>query len=64
MKAYLVTTGTLFSLLALLHVVLTISEWWRLAADPWFVLQGPRIGAVAGGLSFWAWRLLWGSARS
>ncbi len=64
MKAYLITTGTLFGLLALAHLLWTIQEWRRLAADPWFVLQGPGIGVVAGVLSFWAWRLLRLSARS
>jgi hypothetical protein len=63
MKAYLVTTGMLFALLALAHIVLTIAHWQRLAADPWFVLQGPGIGVAAGFLSLWAWRLLGGLAR-
>jgi hypothetical protein len=64
MKPYLITTGTIFGLLALVHLLLTIAEWPRLAADPWFVLQGPGIGAVAAALCFWAWRLLWVSLRS
>jgi hypothetical protein len=63
MKAYLATTGTLFALLALAHLVLTIAQWRRLAADAWFILQGPGIGVAAGVLSFWAWRLLWGLKR-
>jgi hypothetical protein len=63
MKTYLVTTGCLFALLALAHLVLTIQGWSRLTTDPWFVVQGPGIGALAGGLSFWAWRLLWASTR-
>jgi hypothetical protein len=58
MKAYLITTGTLFGLLALLHLVLTISQWSRLAVDPWFIVQGPAIGLIAAALCFWAWRLL------
>jgi hypothetical protein len=62
-KAYLITTGILFALLTLAHLLRTIVEWPRLAADPWFVLQGPGIGLVAAGLCFWAWRLLWRSAR-
>jgi hypothetical protein len=49
-KAYLVTTGCLFGLLALAHLVMTVLEWSRLAADPWFVVQGPGIGALAAGL--------------
>ena len=58
MKAYLVITGTLFALLALVHLVLTITHWPRLAADPWFILQGPGIGAAAAALCLWALRLL------
>jgi hypothetical protein len=63
MKPYLITTGTLFALLALAHLLRTIMEWSRLAADPWFILAGPGIGVVAAALSFWAWRLLWVSTR-
>jgi hypothetical protein len=58
MKAYLIVTGTLFALLALAHLLRTIVEWSRLAGDPWFVVQGPGIGVIAGALAFWAWRLL------
>lgn len=58
MKAYLVTTGAIFALLAFAHLLRTIAEWPRLSADPWFVLEGPGIGLVAAALCFWAWRLL------
>lgn len=58
MKAYLLTTGALFALLALAHLLRTIAEWPRLASDPWFLLEGPGIGIVAGALCVWAWRLL------
>jgi hypothetical protein len=64
MKPYLITTGTLFALLALAHLLRTIAEWSRLASDPWFILVGPGIGVVAAALSFWAWHLLWASPRS
>ena len=63
MKAYPVTTGILFALLALVHVFQTIKEWPRLAKDPSFVFEA-AIGVVAAALSFWAWRLLRLSARS
>ena len=63
MKAYLITTGMLFALLTLAHLLRTLAEWPRLAADPWFVLQGPGIGVVAAALCFWAFRLLWISRR-
>jgi hypothetical protein len=57
MKLYLMTTGTLFALLALAHVLRTIAEWQRLAADPGFIVEGPGIGLIAAALCFWAWRL-------
>ena len=58
MKAYLLITGLLFALIATAHLLRTIAEWSRLTVDPWFLLQGPGLGLVAGGLTFWAWRLL------
>jgi len=64
MKAYLITTGLLFALLAGAHLVLTIVNWPRLSADPWYVLEGPGIGLVAGAICFWAWRLLRRPAQS
>jgi len=64
MKAYLITTGILFALLALAHLLRTIVEWSRLATDPWFILVGPGIGVAAAALCFWAWRLFRVSARS
>jgi len=56
-KAYLVTTGTIFGLLAVAHLVRTIAEWHRLSAEPGFILEGPGIGIIAAVLSLWAWRL-------
>jgi hypothetical protein len=64
MKAYLIITGALFALLAFVHLLLTIAEWHRLAADPGFVLQGPGIGLIAAALCFWAYRLLRVLSRS
>jgi hypothetical protein len=63
-KAYLITTGLLFGLLASVHLVLTVAERSRLADDPGFVVQGPGIGLLAATLSLWAWRLLWRATRS
>ena len=58
MKAYLITTVSIFALVALAHLARTIAESQRLAADPWFYLEGPGLGLVAAALSLWAWRLL------
>lgn len=57
MKAYLATTGTIFALLAVAHLLRTVAEWPRLAADPGFIVEGPGIGVVAVALCVWAWRL-------
>jgi len=64
LKAYLISTGSIFGLIALAHLVRTIAEAQRLASDPWFSLEGPGLGLVAAALSLWAWRLLWRAART
>ena len=60
MKAYLITTGTVFGLITLAHVWRALAEGRRLATDPWFML----LTIVAAALSCWAWRLLSRSSRS
>jgi uncharacterized membrane protein len=59
MRAYLLTTGILFGLLALVHVWRVIQERNSLAKDPWFLI----ITIVAAAFSFWAFRLYGKSAR-
>jgi hypothetical protein len=54
MKAYLVTTGIVFTLVTAAHIWRVIGETRSLARDPWFIL----ITLFAAGLSLWAWRLL------
>lgn len=58
MKAYLVTTGTLFGLIALMHLLRSIQEWPLLITDPWYFLGMSALGVVAAALSVWAWWLL------
>ncbi len=58
MKPYLITTGSLFGLVAVAHLLRTIAEWSRLTTDPWFILEGPGLGVLAGAFAIWAWRLL------
>lgn len=60
MKAYLVTTGSVFGLIVLAHVLRIVSEGPHLVTDPWWVLM--TVAAAA--LSVWAWRLLRLSAQS
>jgi len=57
-RPYFLVTGGLFALIALAHFARTVAEWRRFAQDPWFVLEGPGLGVIAGALAVWAWRLL------
>ena len=50
-------------MLALAHLLRTIVERSRLAADPGFLVEGPGIGLAAAALCVWAWRLLRASGR-
>ena len=60
MRAYLVTTGVMFALIAVAHVWRIAVESRALATEPWFM--GLTIVAVA--MSVWAFRLLRTSPRS
>ena len=60
MKAYLLTTGTVFGLLTLVHVWRAIAESTLLSSDPWFIL----ITVLSAALCVWAFRLLRLSARA
>ena len=57
MKAYLITTGSLFGLVALAHLMRMIVEWQRLGSDPWFLVEVPGLGIAAAALCVWAIRL-------
>ena len=54
MKAYLITTGTVFALITLAHFWRISLEGPHLAKDPLFVV----LTVATAGLSLWAWRLL------
>ncbi len=58
MKAYLITTGTIFGLIALMHILKSISEWRQLETNPAYFLSMAALGLLAAALSVWAWRLL------
>jgi hypothetical protein len=59
MKAYVLTTGILFGLLTLAHVLRMVYESRALASDPWYML----ITAATAALSGWACLLLVRRAR-
>ena len=54
MKAYVITTGVVFALITLAHILRVISEGPRLLTEPLWVL----LTLATAGLSLWAWRLL------
>jgi hypothetical protein len=58
MKAYLVTTGLIFGLIGVHHLLLAFKEWSLLSTHPVEFLSMAALGALAALLSFWAWRLL------
>jgi hypothetical protein len=59
MKTYVVTTGALFGLLTLAHLLRILQEGRHLATDPFYLL----ITIAMAALSLWAWRLLRLAAR-
>ncbi len=54
MKAYLITTGSVFALIALLHIARMFAEPGLLKREPEFI----ALTLFAGGLSVWGWCLL------
>jgi hypothetical protein len=54
MRAYLVTTATLFGLIAVLHAWRVFEERSSLARDPWFLI----ITVIAAALAGWGVSLL------
>lgn len=60
MKAYVITTGSLFGVLTLAHVWRITEEGPQLARNPWWML----ITIAAAALAVWAWRLVRLAPRS
>lgn len=59
LQAYLLTSGTIFGLVVLAHVLRIAAEGPQLASDPWYLL----LTALAAALSVWAFRLFAGLRR-
>ena len=57
MKPYLATTGTIFGLLAVMHVLRAIDERQSYSTNPVEFFSMAALGLVAAALSVWAWRL-------
>jgi hypothetical protein len=48
------TTGVLFTLIVVAHVLRIVDEGLHLVMDPWWVM----LTVAAAALAIWAWRLL------
>ena len=59
MKVYVMTTGAIFGLITVAHVLRIIAEGSHLLRDPWYVL----LTVAAATLCLWASRLLRLTAR-
>jgi protein-S-isoprenylcysteine O-methyltransferase Ste14 len=57
MKAYLVTTGTVFALVTVAHIARAAEMWQRFATDPWFVSFYAFLTLTTAVLTIWAWKL-------
>ena len=53
MKAYVITTGAIFGLITIAHLVKLVMER-RLVPDPVFII----FTLISAGLTIWAWRVL------
>ena len=58
MRAYVITTGVIFGLLTIAHLVRMVLER-RLVPDPIFIL----FTLLSAGLTIWAWTVLRSSKR-
>jgi hypothetical protein len=64
MKAYLVTSGSLFGLIALMHVLRLFAEWQRMKSAPTELSLMVGLGILTAGLCYWAFRLFVRAAKS
>ena len=60
MKAYLITTGSVFGILTVAHIWRMISESHALAREPWYL----AITALSAAFCVWAFRLVRSVPRS
>jgi hypothetical protein len=60
MKAYVITTGVLFGLLVVAHVMRAFEEGAHVLTNPMWLL----ITLLAAGLCLWSWQVLRGASRA
>lgn len=60
MKAYVITTGTVFGLIVVAHIWRAVAEGPDIANNPAYII----LTVAAATLSLWAWRVLKAMPRS
>ena len=60
MRAYVMTTGAVFGLVAVAHIWRVLEEGTYLLRDPFWVI----LTLATAAMSVWAWRVFRGLARS
>ncbi|HSS21043.1 MAG TPA: hypothetical protein VLL54_13295 [Pyrinomonadaceae bacterium] len=60
MKAYVITSGLIFGLLTIAHILRAVMEGRHVLTEPVFIL----FTLLSAALAIWAWRVLRGSYRS
>jgi hypothetical protein len=59
MKAYIITTGSVFGLITVAHLLRFVTEFKQVITEPIFIL----LTILAAALSIWAWTVLPRSSR-
>jgi uncharacterized membrane protein len=54
MKAYIITTGIIFGMITIAHIMRFVMEGSRLATEPVFIL----LTLLSAALCVWAWQVL------
>ena len=60
MKAYVITSGSIFALITVAHLLRIVLENRHLATDPGYIL----LTLASAGLSLWAWRVAVSTSQS
>jgi hypothetical protein len=59
MRAFIRLSGLIYALVALVHLLRVLRRWPLLIAGfPLPAIASLLVAGIAGGLAFWAWRLL------
>jgi len=58
MKAYLIITGVLFALIAVMHTLKAVNDRHLMTTNPAEFFSMAALGLVAAALAVWAFRLL------